>query len=306
MGYTTEPRRKKERGVHVIEYQRPDTLDEAVQLLAGAGDQGRVLAGGTDLIVMLREGRRPNVNVVVDVKKVAEVNELRFDQQRGLTIGAAVPCYRIYANRDVVERYPAIIDSASLIGGTAIQGRATLGGNMCTASPAADTVPTIIALGAQCLIVGPEGRRSIPAEDLAIAPGRTSLQVGEMLVALQFPTPAPRSGARFLRFIPRNEMDIAVVNAAAPLTLDEDRRTIRAARVAVGAVAPVCLLVSEAGEALIGQEAGEAAFQKAAEAAMDLAKPIYDMRGTISQRRHLVGVMVRRALEGALARVKQG
>ena len=290
--------------MHVIEYQRPETLDEAVRILAGAGEQGRVLAGGTDLIVQLREGRRPNVNLVVDVKKVAEVNELGFDAQRGLTIGAAVPCYHIYANRDVAEKYPALIDSAALIGGTAIQGRATLGGNMCTASPAADTVPTIIALGGQCIIAGPKGRRSVPAEDFATAPGRTCLQDGEMLVAIQFPAPAAHSGARFNRFIPRNEMDIAVVNAAASLTLDGDGRTIRAARVAVGAVAPTCLYISAAGEALVGQEAGAAAFQKAAEAAMDAAKPIFDMRGTISQRRHLVGVMTRRALEGALARAR--
>ena len=290
--------------MHVIEYQRPESLDEAVRILAGAGEQGRVLAGGTDLIVQLREGRRPNVNVVVDVKKVAEVNELSFDPQRGLTIGAAVPCYRIYANRDVAEKYPAIIDSAALIGGTAIQGRATLGGNMCTASPAADSVPTIIALGAQCIIAGPHGRRTVAAEDFATGPGRTCLQDGEMLVALQFPAPAPHSGARFNRFIPRNEMDIAVVNAAAALTLDDDGRTIRAARVAVGAVAPTCLYVREAGEALVGKEAGEAAFQAAAQAAMDAAKPIFDMRGTISQRRHLVGVMTRRALEGALARAR--
>lgn len=292
-------------GVHPIEYKAPTTLHEAVELLAGAGQQGRVLAGGTDVIVQLREGRRPNINMLVDVKKVPEVNELTYDAQRGLTLGSAVPCYRIYANEDVMRRYPAIIDSAALIGGTAIQGRATIGGNMCTASPAADSVPTVIVLGGQCIIAGPEGRRTVPAEDFAVGPGRTVLQDGEMLVAIHFPPPAARSGARFLRFIPRNEMDIAVVNAAAAIQLDEDRQTIRSARIAIGAVAPTTLLIHEAGEALVGQPATEASFAKAAEAAIDAARPIFDMRGSIAQRRHLVGVMVRRVLDGALVRAKQ-
>lgn len=291
--------------MHPIEYKAPATLNEAVQLLAGAGQQGRVLAGGTDLIVQLREGRRPNVNIVVDVKKVPEVNELSFDAGRGLTLGSAVPCYRIYANEDVVRRYPALIDSAALIGGTAIQGRATLGGNLCTASPAADTVPTIIVLGGQCIIAGPEGRRTVPAEEFPVAPGRTALQDGELLVALHFPVPTPRSGARFNRFIPRNEMDIAVVNAAAWLQLDEDGQTVRAARIAIGAVAPTTLLIDEAADALVGQPATDASFRKAADVAMEASRPIFDMRGSIAQRRHLVGVMVRRALEGAAARARQ-
>lgn len=291
--------------MHAIEYERPETLDQAVAVLASAGRQARPLAGGTDLIVQLREGRRPDVTLVVDVKKVPELNALVYDPEQGLTLGAAVPCYRITSNAAVVQQYPAIIDSASLVGGTAIQGRATFGGNLCTASPAADTVPTMFALGTQCVIAGPNGTRTIPVEAVPTGPGRTSLQEGEMLVAFRFPPPAPRSGARFLRFIPRNEMDIAVVNAAAWLQLEEDERTIRAARVAIGAVAPTCLLVQEAAAELIGHEAGEEAFRRAAEAAMAAARPISDMRGTIAQRRHLVGVLVRRALEGALARARR-
>jgi len=289
--------------LQVIEYEAPTSLDEAVKLLQGAGDRGRVLAGGTDVIVQVREGRRPNVQVLVDVKKVPEANELSFNASSGLKIGAAVPCYRIYEN-DIVNRlYPAIIDAASLIGGTAIQGRASLGGNLCNAGPAGDSIPPMFVLSAVCHIKGPEGWRSVPVEQFCVAPGRTVLQPGELLVALQFPSPAAHSGARFLRFIPRNEMDIAVVNAAANLTLGGDGR-ITAARVAIGAVAPTVLLVEEAAAALIGQQPGVDSFAKAAAAAQEAARPIFDMRGTIPQRKHLVGVMVKRALDGAVARAR--
>ncbi len=287
-----------------IEYQAPQTVREAVGLLQGGGENARVLAGGTDVIVQVREGRRPNVTLLVDVKKIPELTSITFDQQRGLRIGAATPCYRIYENEMVARLYPALIDSTSLIGGTAIQGRASLGGNLCNASPAADTIPTLIALGGVAEIAGPEGTRELPVEQFCVAPGRTALQPGEMLVALRFPTPQPRSGARFLRFIPRNEMDIAVVNAAAAVQLDDARNRITAARIAVGAVAPTPLYLEEAGAALVGQEANEASFQRAAEVAMAAARPIDDMRGSVGQRKHLVGVMVRRALAGAVERAK--
>jgi len=290
--------------VQPIEYQAPQTVREAVGLLQGGGENARVLAGGTDVIVQVREGRRPNVSLLVDVKKIPELTSITFDQQRGLRIGAATPCYRIYENELVARLYPALIDSSSLIGGTAIQGRASLGGNLCNASPAADTIPTLIVLGGIAQIAGPEGTREVPVEQFCVAPGRTVLQPGEMLVALHFPTPQPRSGARFLRFIPRNEMDIAVVNAAAAVQLDESRNRITAARLAVGAVAPTPLFLDEASAALVGQEANEASIQRAAEIAMAAARPIEDMRGGIGQRKHLVGVMVRRALAGAVERAK--
>jgi len=290
--------------VQAIEYEAPTTLDQAVELVAGAGEKGRVLAGGTDVIVQVREGRRPNVQILIDVKKVPETNELSFDPQRGLRIGAAVPCYRIYESEIVNRLYPALIDSTSLIGGTAIQGRASLGGNLCNASPAADTIPTMIVLSSVCHIKGPEGWRTVPVEQFCIAPGRTQLQEGELLVALQFPPPQPRSGARFQRFIPRNEMDIAVVNAAAWVQLSADRERIEAARVAIGAVAPTPLLVEEAGAALAGQAPGPEAYERAAAAAREAARPIFDMRGTPGQRVHLAGVLVKRVLEGAVARAR--
>jgi len=284
-----------------FEYVQARSLDE-VMALRQSDPETRLLAGGTDLLVQMRERRR-EVTYVVDIKAVPEMTELAYDPTRGLTVGAAVPCYRIYEEADIALAYPCLIDSASLIGGVGIQGRATLGGNMCNASPAADAIPSLIVLGAVCRVTGPRGERRIPAEQFCAGPGRNALEVGEFLVAFEIPPPKPRSGARFLRFIPRNEMDIAVVNAAASLELTDDG-TIGRARVAIGAVAPTPLLVEEAAAALQGQLPTPKPFEAAAAAARDAAKPITDMRGTASQRRHLVGVLTRRALDGALERAR--
>ena len=284
-------------------YIAAGSLELAVNQVAQAGLEGRVLAGGTDLIVAMREGRRV-VETLIDIKSISDLNVLAFEPESGLRLGAAVPCHRIYEHADVRRWYPALVDSTSLIGGTGIQGRASVGGNLCNASPAADTIPTLIALSAICKVVGPQGRRDIPIEDFCVAPGRNALQAGELLVELVLPPPAPNSGAFFLRFIPRNEMDIAVVNAAASLQLDEDGQTIRAARLAVGAVAPTPLLIGEAASVLIGAPATEETFARAAEAAQRAAQPISDMRGTKEQRRHLVGVLTRRAFQGALERAR--
>lgn len=286
-----------------IAYVPAKSVDEAVQALLEGGELARILSGGTDVIVQAREGRR-NVAMMVDIKGVPEANVISFDPQTGLTLGATVPCYKIYANETIERLYPALIDSASLIGGIQIQSRASLGGNLCNSSPAADSIPTLIALEAICTIAGPEGTRTLPVEDFCIAPGRNALQVGELLVSFHFPPPRPRSGARFLRFIPRNEMDIAVVNAAVSLTLNERRDRIEQARVAIGAVAPTTLLVKEAGDLLAGAAATPEEIAPALEAARAAAKPITDMRGSIAQRRHLVGVMVRRAIEGAIERAR--
>lgn len=284
-------------------YVAASSVDQAVTQLAQAGLTGRVLAGGTDVIVAMREGRRV-VDTLIDIKSVADANVLHYDPATGLHLGAVVPCYRIYEDPEIRRLYPALIDCASLIGGTGIQGRATVGGNLCNASPAADTIPALIALGAVCKVAGPQGLRDIPVERFCVAPGRNALQAGELLVEIMLPPPVPRSGAYFLRFIPRNEMDIAVVNAAASVQLAEDGETIAAARLAVGAVAPTPLLVTEAATVLAGAPATAESFERAAEAAQRAAQPITDMRGTKEQRRHLVGVLTRRALQGALERAR--
>ena len=287
--------------MRAIEYAAPGSIDEAVSILARHGAEARVLSGGTDIIVQAREGRRP-VAVLVDAKSIPEANELRFEPDGSLYVGAAVPCAVIYEHEEIRRRFPALIDSASLIGGIQIQSRASLGGNLCNSSPAADSIPTLIALDTTCQIAGPNGRREVPAAQFCTGPGRNVLEDSEMLVALRFPAPAPRGGAAFERFIPRNEMDIAVCNAAAAIVLADDGRTFRSGRIAVGAVAPTPLLVEEAGAALAGQPVSAETMQRAAELASQAARPITDMRGSVAQRRHLASVLTRRVLEKAVER----
>jgi CO/xanthine dehydrogenase FAD-binding subunit len=289
--------------VRAVEYAAPASVEEAVAILARHGAEARMLSGGTDIIVQAREGRR-NVAVFVDAKTIPEANELRFEPDGSLHVGAAVPCAVIYENEEVARRYPALIDSASLIGGIQIQSRASLGGNLCNSSPAADSIPTLIVLGAVCHIAGPNGRREVPVEQFCTGPGRNVLREDEMLVALTFPAPKARGGASFERFIPRNEMDIAVTNAAASVVLSDDGRTFESARIAVGAVAPTPLLVEAAGAALAGQPVSRESMERAADLAGEAARPITDMRGSVAQRKHLAKVLTRRVLEKAVQRAQ--
>lgn len=284
-----------------FDYARPGSFKEAVDLLAQHGDRARVLAGGTDLLVQLRAGVR-EAGVVVDVKEIPELNEIRYDSGSGLTLGAAVPCFRIYEHADIKQTYPGLVDVASLIGGTQIQGRASLGGNLCNSAPSADALPLLIALEATCRIDGSGGSRNVAVEDFCTGPGKNVLQPGELLVSLQIPAPKPHSGAHYLRFIPRNEMDIAVAGAGVSVVLSNGN--VESARVALAAVAPTPLFVKEAGDALAGQPANAESVQRAAEAAKAAAKPITDMRGTVEYRKHLCEVLTRRALNVAIERAK--
>jgi carbon-monoxide dehydrogenase medium subunit len=283
-------------------YTRPKTLQEAAGLMAQHGEQGRPLAGGTDLLVQMRVGRR-QPDWVIDVKDVPELNELRLDARSGLTLGAAVPCHAIYGNTEVIRAYPALNDVASMIGGTQIQGRASIGGNLCNAAPSADAIPALIAMGVKCRIVGSGGDREVAVEDFCTAPGQNVLQPGELLVSLQFPPPAANSGAHYLRFIPRNEMDIAVAGAGASVVLQNGN--FQSARIALASVAPTPLFVKEAGDALSGQPVTDDSIQKAAMIAKEAARPITDMRGTIAYRKHLCEVLTRRALNVAVERARQ-
>jgi carbon-monoxide dehydrogenase medium subunit len=286
-----------------FDYVAPATLDEAVRVLAERGGDARVFAGGTDLIIQERERRR-KVGLMVDVKSIAELQELSLGQDGSLRIGAAVPCARIYRDTEVRGRFPALIDSTSRIGGIQIQSRASLGGNLCNSSPAADSVPTLIALRATCEIAGPQGRRSLAVENFCTGPGQNVLQANEILVAFAFPAPAAHSGAAFERFIPRNEMDIAVANAAASVTLSSDGSRFESCRVAIGAVAPTALLVSAAGAALAGQPVSPETVARAASEAQQAARPITDMRGSAGQRTHLVGVLTTRVINKAVTRAR--
>ena len=284
-----------------FDYAAPASVAEAVGLLT-AHPGARLLAGGTDLLVQLRSGRK-ETDCVVDIKRIPELNAIEHDPQRGLTLGAAVPCYRIYGDSTVARRYPALAEVAALIGGTQIQGRASIGGNLCNAAPSADSVPLLIAMGARCRIAGTKGTREVAVEDFCTAPGRTALQPGELLVSLHIPPPKPHSGARYLRFIPRNEMDIAVAGAGVEVVLENG--TFLSARIALASVAPTPLFVREAGDGLAGKPVSEAGIAAAADAARSSAKPITDMRGTAEYRRHLCAVLTRRALETAVQRARE-
>ncbi len=290
--------------MHAFDYATPQSVADAVVLLNEHGENARVLAGGTDLIVQLRENRR-RAEVVVDIKGIAEANKLSYDVSSGLTIGSAVPCYRIYGDAVIAAAYPGLMDATSLVGGTGIQGRASLGGNLCNGSPAGDTIPPMIVLGGVARIAGPDGTREVAVEDFCTAPGRTVLAKGEFLISLHFPTPEVHSGAYYRRFIPRNEMDIAVVGVGASVVLCDDHSRFVSARIAVAAVAPTPLFVRDAGDALTGQAVSDESIQKASEIAQAAARPISDMRGTAEYRTHLTGVLTRRVLNGAVQRAKE-
>jgi CO/xanthine dehydrogenase FAD-binding subunit len=286
-----------------FEYVAARSIDEAVSLLVKGGNEVRILSGGTDLLVQLREGRR-KAKLVVDIKKIPELNELSYDSSTGLRLGAAVTCLKFRQDSQITALYPGLEDAFSLIGGTQIQGRATVGGNVCNASPAADAIPALVVHEAVCEIVGPNGRRELPVKDVCVGPGQSALLPGEILVAIVVPAPNAGFGARYLRFIPRNEMDIAVVGAGASVTLSEDGSTFLGGSLCLGAVAPTPLVVDVVSSFLAGKPVSTEVLQKAAFIGQDAARPINDMRGTVEYRRHLTVVMSRRALEGAVERAR--
>lgn len=287
--------------MQALKYARATSIDEAVRMLREGGETARALAGGTDVIVQARERRRV-IDLFVDVKHIPDLTALEYDAQHGLRVGAAVPLYQIYGNADVQRVYPALRGATHVIGGKAIQGRATLGGNLGNSSPAADSIPAMMALDGVAAIAGPSGRREVHVDAFCTGPGRNVLQPGEFIVALRFPQPAPHSGQAWERFIPRNEMDIAVVNAACALTLSGE--TVTAARIAIGAVAPTTIMVPAAAEALIGRRLSDETIAAAGAAAKATATPIDDMRGTVRQRKHLADVLVQRVIRAAAERAR--
>jgi len=284
-------------------YAAPTSLAEASRLLAGASGKARILAGGTDIIVQLREGLR-EADLVVDVKKIPELAELSFSPAKGLRLGGSVPCYRLYDDEAVVKAYPALVDAARIVGGWQIQSRASVGGNLCNSSPAGDTIPALIAHAATCVIAGPGGTREVKVEEFCTGPGKNVLQPGELLVALIFPPSAGKSSSAYERFIPRNEMDIAVAGAGSWVKLSPDASRIDQARLGLCAIAPTPKYAAEASAWLVGKPATTATFAQAGELAKKVASPITDMRGTADYRVHLVGVLVKRTLAKAVERAR--
>jgi CO/xanthine dehydrogenase FAD-binding subunit len=289
--------------MQTFDYVPASTVKEVVDLLSSNIGGACVLCGGTDLLVQLRENRR-KAELLIDVKNIPEFTSIHYDPQAGLWLGAAASCYAICHKKFVVENYPGLVDAIQLIGGVQIQYRASVGGNLCNASPAADSIPALIVHEASCLIANNHGTREIPVEQFCVAPGKNVLQQGEFLLAIIVPVVKKNFGAHYLRFIPRNEMDIAVVGVGASVTLDDAKQKIVSARIALGAVAPTPLFVEEAGSFLAGKEITQENIQEATEIAQTAARPISDLRGTADYRKHLCAVLTRRALEKAIGRAR--
>ena len=284
-----------------MRYIRPLSMEDAVGLIAGSVGHTAILAGGSDLLVRMKGGFI-EPDLIVDIKAIDGLSEIR-ETPEGFSIGAAVPCAVLGEHAALKAAWPGVVEAAKLIGSKQVQGRCTIAGNLCNASPAADSVPALVAAGAQVSIVGPQGRRVASAQSVPVAPGKTSLARGEIIEAVLLPRPLPRSGDAYLRFIPRTEMDIAVVSAGVSLTLDE-AGTITAARFSLGAVAPTVLLVEDAGQLLVGSSLDEATLEKLAELASAACRPIDDKRGTIEFRRKVAGVLAKRVAVSAYSRAK--
>ncbi len=282
-----------------VSYTAPATVDEAVKALAGAAGLAKVLSGGTDLLVQLKSGRLAP-ELIVDMKRIPEMIGIR-EEGEFFVIGAATPGVMLSAHERLEHAFPGIVEGVDLIGSTQIQGRASIAGNLCNASPAADSVPPVIAARATAVIAGPNGRREVAVEAIVIGPGRTSLAKGEFVVEFKVPKPKPRQCDAYLRFIPRTEMDIAVVGCAVNVTLDAGGTCIDA-RVVLGAVAPTQLIVDEAAQALIGHKLDADTLAKLDLAAQRACKPITDKRGTIEYRIKIAGVLARRAAAIAFER----
>lgn len=284
-----------------LRYEAPGSLADAVKLLAAAAGPARALAGGTDLIVQM-ENDLIEPELLVDIKKMPDLRFMR-PENGGFRIGATVSGMEMIENAELCAKWPGIIDGVKLIGSIQVKGRATIAGNLCNASPGADSVPPLVTAGAIARIIGPGGVREALVEKIPVGPGKTSLAPGEIIESFFLPARPRNSGDAYLRFTPRTEMDIAVVGVAINLTLD-DGGVCTQARVALGAVAPTVLLVDECAKALIGTRVDGAAIDRMAAAAAAACKPIDDKRGTREFRIKLAGVLAKRVAQKALERAR--
>ncbi len=283
-----------------LNYVAPTTVSDAVKILAAASGPTRVMSGGTDLLVQLRTGRlKPEL--IVDTKKIPGIIGISGSAAEGFTIGAATSGALLGEHAALVAAYPGVVEATNLIGSTQVQGRASLAGNLCNASPAADSVPAVIAAGGTVTIAGPNGTRTAPVESIVTGPGRTSLAKGEFIVSFHLPALPAMSGDAYLRFIPRTEMDIAVVGCGVSVTLDRSG-VISAARICLGAVAPTQVMVDAS--TIIGTKLDDAALAKLDAAAQAVCNPIDDKRGTIEFRTKVAGVLARRTAAIAVARAQ--
>jgi carbon-monoxide dehydrogenase medium subunit len=297
--YIAEAIRKKRENKPAMKYATPTTSKEAATLMAKARGSAFVLAGGTDLLVRMKSGLI-EPDLVVDIKHIAATQSIT-KTATGFRIGAAVPAAEMGENAALQKAWPGVVEAARLIGSDQIQSRCTIVGNLCNASPAADSVPALIAAGAKAAIVGVNGRRTLAVEKVVTGPGQTSLARGEIIEAITLPKPPAKSADAYLRFIPRTEMDIAVVSAAVSLTLN-NKRIVQKARVVLGAVAPTFVVVPAAARAIVGSKLDDVALEKLAAACSAACDPIDDKRGTIEFRTDVAGVLARRAAKIAYQR----
>ena len=281
-----------------MRYEAPTTTKEAANLIAEEKGEACVLAGGTDLLVRMKTGLSEPA-LVVDIKHIPAMQDVKTTDS-GTKIGAAVSGSRLNANKKLKKAWPGVVEAANLIGSDQIQGRATMAGNLCNASPAADSVPAMIAAGAKAVVVGPNKRRTVPVEKIATGPGKTSLAKGEIVESINLPKRTGKSGDAYLRFIPRTEMDIAVVSAGVNLTLE--RGLVKTARICLGAVGPTAVLVQKAAKAIIGSKLDDESLDKMAEACSAACNPISDKRGTVEYRTKVAGVLAKRAAKIAFMR----
>jgi carbon-monoxide dehydrogenase medium subunit len=282
-----------------VRYEAPTTTKEAARLMAGAKGKAFVLAGGTDLLVRMKSGQ-VEPDLIVDIKHIPATQAIKRNGS-GFRIGAAVPAAAMGESKALAKAWPGVVEAANLIGSDQIQGRCTIAGNLCNASPAADSVPALVAANAKAVIVGPRGRRTVAVDEIVTGPGKTALKKGEVVEAITLPKRPPKSGDAYLRFTPRTEMDIAVVSAGVNLTLGP-KGVVKQARVALGAVAPTVVLVPEAADAIVGTKLDKSALAELASACAAACAPIDDMRGTVEFRTEVAGVLARRAAKIAYER----
>lgn len=285
-----------------MRYVRPSSLEDAVGLLAEASGRAAILAGGSDLLVRMKGGFI-EPELIIDIKAIDALRGIT-EGNDGFVIGAAVPCAVLGENLALRHAWPGIVEGACLIGSKQVQGRCTIVGNLCNASPAADSVPALVAAGAKALIRGPAGSRTVAVEMIPVGPGKTSLAPGEMIEAILLDKHQRHSGDAYQRFTPRTEMDIAVVSAAVNLTLDE-QGVVTSARVALGAAAPTVLLVEEAAKILVGSRLEAGTLDRLAEACSAACRPIDDKRGTVEFRKKVAGVLAKRVALTAYQRAGQ-
>ncbi len=285
--------------VTLMNYFAPSTLNEAIAIKAKGIPNTFVMAGGTDLIVQMH-GHIRKPDVIIDLKRIDSLTVIAQDKN-GFRIGSAVPAAQLAQNRQLAAAWPGVVEAARLIGSDQIQNRCSIGGNLCNASPAADSVPPLLTAGAKAHIVSQSATRECAVKDLLKGPGETHLKDDEILASIWLPPQPPRAADAYLRFIPRTEMDIAVCSASVALSLDE-KGHITAARAALGAVAPTAILLEEADDILCGGPLDEDKLQTLEKAAQHAARPIDDKRGTADFRRTVVGVMTKRAAQKAWER----